>query len=93
MGVGGVGGVAGRTQGNIKSDSAPHALIRKTIRNEQKSVFNARPLFLSPQTCFCSLLDAAAAAAAVAKAACTDAGARMRKALAILECLRSAVGV
>lgn len=52
------------TLGNIKTDSALCALIKKTIKKEHKPVFNALPLFLSPQTCFSSLLDGAAAAAA-----------------------------
>lgn len=59
-GGGGGGGWRGRaacTLGNIKTDSAPRALIRKTIKNEHKPVFNALPL--SPPTCFSSVLDGA----------------------------------
>lgn len=46
---GACGGGAGavHTLGNIKTDSAPCALIKKTIKSDHKPVFNTLPVFLS----------------------------------------------
>lgn len=94
-GAGGGGAGAIHTLGNIKTDSAPCALIKKTIKSDHKPVFNTLPVFLSPQTWIYSLQARATAGAAAPEPSrpCLDAVAKMRKALAILECLHGTVGV
>lgn len=94
-GAGGGGTGAIHTLGNIKTDSAPCALIKKTIKRDRKPVFNTLPVFLPPQTWIYSLPARATAGAAAPQPSrpCLDAVAKMRKALARLECLHGTVGV